>query len=282
MWSTLTSVFLLAGAVFVVFAGILTLNQSRLLYFPEQTLVATPADIGLSFKPLTIASSDGLKLSGWFIPAAQDRGVILFCHGNAGNISHRLESIALFHRLGYGVLIFDYRGYGRSEGRPDEEGTYLDAAAAWRHLVEEEGVDPSRIVLFGRSLGGAIAARLASQERAGAVILESTFTSVPDLAADLYPFLPVRLLCRFSYPTRRFVTGITSPLLVVHSPEDEIVPFAQGRAVFAAAPEPKHFLEISGSHNTGFLQSGLLYGKGIEDFLLKALGGQDELKTGIR
>lgn len=279
MWNTLTSIFLLAAAVFVIFTAVLALNQSRLLYFPSQTLVATPADIGLPFKPLTFASSDGLELSGWFVPAEEASGVILFCHGNAGNISHRLESIALFHRLGYGVLIFDYRGYGRSEGRPDEEGTYLDAAAAWRYLLEEEGIDPSRIVLFGRSLGGAIAARLASRERPGAVILESTFTSVPDLAAGLYPFLPVRLLCRFSYPTRQFATRITSPLLVIHSPEDEIVPYAQGRAVYAAASEPKRFLEISGSHNTGFLQTGRHYEEGLHDFLRKALGRQQEQKT---
>lgn len=149
-----------------------------------------------------------------------------FLHGNAGNISHRLDSLRIFHGLGLDVLILDYRGYGRSEGRPSEEGTYRDARAASRYLVEARGVAPERIVVFGRSIGAAIAAALAVEQRPAALILESGFTSVPDLAADLYPWLPARRLARLHYDTRARLPHVTVPVLIVHSRDDEIISFS--------------------------------------------------------
>ena len=196
--------------------------------------------------------------------------VVLFCHGNAGNISHRLESIALFHRLGLSVLIFDYRGYGDSEGKPDEQGTYRDARAAWRHLRELRGVAGDDIILFGRSLGAAVAAWLAARERPRAVILESAFTSAASLGAEHYPWLPVDLLLRHRYDTLARVSEIRAPLLVVHSRDDEIVPFHHGRALFDAAAEPKRLLEIRGGHNDGFLASGAVYRDALAAFLAAA------------
>ncbi|MDI5986513.1 alpha/beta hydrolase [Halomonas sp. M4R5S39] len=252
--------------------------QSRLLYLPHmgRDHVGTPADLGLAWEPVTLETGDGLSLDAWWIPADEPRASLLFFHGNAGNISHRLASIRQFHRLGLSVLILDYRGYGRSEGSPSEEGTARDARAGWRWLMEEAEASPGEIVLFGRSLGAAVAAELASaladESPPGAVILESPFRSVPKLAQRLYPFLPARWLVRFDYDTETYVTRIEAPLLVIHSREDEIIPFAEGQLVYAAAREPKRLLVIRGGHNTGFIDSEPDYSAGIDAFLSEEAG----------
>jgi fermentation-respiration switch protein FrsA (DUF1100 family) len=255
---------------YVLLLVALFLLQSCLIYHPDtptRAIVATPQSIGLAYEPVKIPTDDGLTLDAWFVPARNARGVLLFFHGNAGNISHRLQSIRLFNRLGLSTLILDYRGYGQSDGEPSEEGTYRDGQAAWRYLTERRGISPKKIVLFGRSLGGAIAAHAATQHQAGALILESAFTSVPDMAADIYWFLPVRWLTRFDYDTEAALASVTIPVMIIHSPDDQIVPFAHGRTLFAAAREPKQFLEISGGHNNGFLQSEQQYLTALEAFL---------------
>ncbi|MEN8200239.1 MAG: alpha/beta hydrolase [Thermodesulfobacteriota bacterium] len=244
--------------------------QGRLLYypdFPSRQVETLPSAVGLPYESVRLITGDTIHLDGWFIPVPEARGVILFCHGNAGNISHRLDSLLLFHKLGFSCLIFDYRGYGRSQGSPSEAGTYLDVDAAWKHLVESRGVAPERIVLFGRSLGAAVAAHQAAKNRPAALILESSFTSVPDMAAQLYPFLPARWLSRFDYDVRQQLQKIDCPLLVVHSRDDEIIPFSHGRALFAAARKPKDFLEIQGGHNEGFLVNSTSYSSKLEEFL---------------
>lgn len=265
----------LAGA-YLVAAALLYLCQRRLLYFPTRTIAATPDLWGLAYEEVWLRTSDGLKLNAWFVPAENPRAYLILCHGNAGNICHRIESLEIFHRLGLATLVFDYRGYGRSEGRPDEEGTYRDAEAAWDHLVGERGVEPERIVVFGRSLGGPVAARLAMEKTPGALILESTFTSGPDVAARLLPIFPARWLCRMKYPTAEFLRGVRCPVLVAHSPEDELIAWRFGLGVFEAAGEPKEFLEISGTHNEGFLTSGRTYVDGLDAFLRRRLVGGTE------
>ena len=262
---------------YAVLAAALFFYQPRLLYFPDmptRMVEATPRDIGLDFEPLTLATRDGEQLDAWFIPATQARGVLLFCHGNAGNIAHRLDSIRLFHELGLSVLIFDYRGYGHSSGRPTEQGTYLDVDSAWDYLVEKRAILPGQIILFGRSLGAAIAADLASRQGGAAVILESAFTSVPDIAATLYPWLPVRWLSRYRYDTEKKLADIHRPVLIVHSRDDEIIPFANGERLFVAAHEPKQLLELRGGHNDGFIISGKAYIEGLDSFLGHLPGGQ--------
>jgi fermentation-respiration switch protein FrsA (DUF1100 family) len=244
-------------------------RQAEMLYFPTRQIEATPENIGLSFDEVTIRTSDGLKIAAWYIPSPSERGVLLFCHGNAGNISHRLDSIRIFHNLGLSVLIFDYRGYGRSEGKPDEQGTYLDADAAWDYLVKVKGADPSRIVVFGRSLGSAVGAELALRHRPGALIIESGFCSVPDLGKKFFPHIPVRLISRFHYATIDKIGRIPVPKLFIHSPDDEIIPFEQGVRLFEKAGEPKEFLKITGGHNEGFLLSGERYTAGLEQFISK-------------
>ena len=263
-------VIIIAG-VYVAFAGFLFIFQSSYVYYPERILSTEPGSIGLSFENVSFETTDGLKLSGWFIPCEGARGVILFCHGNAGNISHRLDSIQIFHQLGLDVFIFDYRGYGQSGGKPSESGTYRDADAAWRYLVEERRVNPNKIIIFGRSLGGAVAAWQARSHTPGALILESTFTSVPDIAAKLYPYLPVKLMSRFKYDTEGYLEGVNCPVLIVHSPNDEMMPFSHGQRLFETAKEPKEFLEISGSHNEGFITSGKRYEEGLNAFISEYL-----------
>ena len=263
-------VIIIAG-VFAAVAGYLFVFQSNYVYYPGRTLSTDPGDIGLSFENISFETTDGVKLSGWFIPCDSPRGVILFCHGNAGNISHRLDSIQIFHRLGLGVFIFDYRGYGQSEGKPSESGTYRDVEAAWQYLVEERQVIPDKIIVFGRSLGGAIAAWQARSHKPGALILESTFTSVPNLAAELYPYLPVKLLSRFKYDTEVYLEGVHCPVLIVYSPDDEMMPYRHGQRLFEVAKEPKEFLEISGSHNEGFINSGKRYEEGLNTFISEFL-----------
>jgi len=263
-------VIIIAG-VYIAFAGYLFIFQSSYIYYPERNLVTDPSNIGLSFENISFETADGLKLFGWFIPCEGVRGVILFCHGNAGNISHRLDSIQIFHRLGLAVFIFDYRGYGQSEGKPTESGTYRDVEAAWQYLVEERRLNREKIIVFGRSLGGAVAAWEARSSKPGALILESAFTSIPDIAAKIYPYLPVKLLSRFKYDTEGYLEEVNCPVLVVHSPNDEMMPYKHGQRLFEVAKEPKEFLEISGSHNEGFITSSRYYEEGFDAFISRYL-----------
>jgi pimeloyl-ACP methyl ester carboxylesterase len=196
----------IALLVYLGLAAIIFFRQSSFVFQPEMDrgYGANPSAIGLDYTSLKLRTVDGETLDGWHVPAAtarEKRGLVLFFHGNAGNISHRLDYVRMFRDLGLATLIIDYRGYGRSSGTPSEEGSYLDAEAAWQHATKVLGYAPDRIVIFGESLGGAVAAQLAEGHRPGALILASTFTSVPDLGAELYPWLLVRLLARIHYDT---------------------------------------------------------------------------------
>ncbi len=254
---------------YALLVALLYLTQGRMLYLsniPGRDLTATPADIGLAYEDVSLETSDGVMLHGWFVPAGTSR-VLLFFHGNAGNISHRLESIRQFRSLGLSVFIIDYRGYGRSGGRTTEAGIDRDADAAWRHLTDERGVRADDIVIFGRSLGGSVAARLAAREKPLGLIVESSFTSVPDVAQELYPWLPARWLSRLKHATRDHVRKVRCPVLVIHSQDDEIIPFHHGEAIYAAAPEPRTLLRLRGLHNDAFLRDGRTYTLGLQAFL---------------
>lgn len=253
------------GLVLYLFAA-----QSSLIYFPDlptRTVEATPAAIGLPFEALTLPTEDGEQLSGWYIPAREPRATLLYLHGNGGNIGHRLDPIAVFNRIGLDVLIIDYRGYGDSTGRPSEEGTYADALAAWRFLTVTRGIPPQRIVLFGESLGGAVAAWLAAREQPAGLMLYASFTSVPDMAQALYPLLPARWLARYRYDTRAALADGASPLLILHSRDDELIPFSHGEALLAAARAPKGLVELEGGHNDALLVSRERYAAAVDRFL---------------
>jgi len=245
------------GAVLVL----VFLFQSHLVFFPGtgREAVVTPQSYGLRFESVQIRTADGETLDAWWVPAEAARGVVLFFHGNAGNISHRLDYIQMFHRLRYTTLIVDYRGYGKSTGTPSEAGTYRDAEAAWEYLRHARMARPQNVVIAGESLGAAVATWLAAEvslttgEGPRAVLLFSTFTSVNDLGAQVYWFLPVRLLSRIGYDNEANLKRIRAPVFIAHSRDDDIVPYAHGKRLYEAANEPKTFLEMRGGHNDGFI-----------------------------
>ncbi|OGS96347.1 MAG: lysophospholipase [Gallionellales bacterium RIFCSPLOWO2_02_FULL_57_47] len=265
MWNIL-------GVLAAAYGGLslwLLVFQSNLVFYPEidREVAATPALAKLQYEDIHLKTADGIDLHGWYVPAPQPRGTVLFLHGNAGNISHRLDSIEMFYRLGYSTLIFDYRGYGNSGGKPTEQGTYRDAEAAWRYLTEQRHIPECRIVLFGESMGGAVAAWMAARQNPAALVISSGFTSVPDLGQQLYPYLPVRLLARIRYDTRESLRSVTAPVLIAHSKADDIIPYEHGRALFAAANPPKQFLDLAGGHNDGFIFMRETWVKALGDFL---------------
>ena len=244
-----------------------------LVFIPSSELVYNPSAIRLSFEDVTFTASDGVELHGWWIPAPEARATLLFFHGNAGNISHRLDSIKIFHDLRLSVFIFDYRGYGQSQGKPSIKGTDLDAIAAWRWLTEDKKIPPNKIVVFGRSLGGAVAVELMRSAMPGALILESTFSSLASMAPLAFILLPVaRLVTWDAWDSAKTATEITVPTLCIHSPVDEIVPYRQGRRLFDAVAGEKMFVDINGSHNSGFLESYDIYFSALGKFLTKHFG----------
>lgn len=265
--------------ILFVYLGLLALlyfKQASLVFLPEmdRDFRASPSSIGLPFSPLKLATADGESLDTWYVPAdarQPARGLVIFFHGNAGNIAHRLDYLRMFHDLGLATLIIDYRGYGRSSGSASEAGTYLDAEAAWRQATQTLGFAADRIILFGESLGGGVATRLAVDHRPGALVLASTFTSVPDLGAELYPLLPVRLLARIQYDNLTRLRQVGCPVLVMHSRDDDIIPFAHGQRLYEAARTPKHFIELSGGHNEGFVFARQDWIRQLDGFLREAL-----------
>lgn len=261
---------LVAGG-YAALTSLMYVFQERIVFQPSARLVGDPSHIGLDYEDVRLHTEDDERLHGWWVPRTAARGTILFFHGNAGNISGRLETIRMLHGLEMNVLIIDYRGYGESTGVPTEQGLYRDAEAAWKHLISERGIDTSRIVIHGRSLGGGPSVWLAERVTAGALILEATFTSVPDAGAHHYPYLPVRLLARVKFDNLAGLGRCRTPLLVVHSEEDLVVPYAHGRRLFTAASEPKEFLALSGGHANAFMGSNEAYASTLDRFLHRTL-----------
>lgn len=258
-------------AVLLVLAGLQVaplLFEKKLIYFPFADHELTPSELGLPYDDVWLRAEDDVRLHGWFLPVPEAAFVVLLFHGNAGNISHRLDRTLLLHsKLQSSVFLFDYRGYGKSEGSPDEEGTYQDGRAAYRYLIER-GFAPDRILLFGESLGAAVAVQIAREHEAAALILESPFTSIPDMARAVYPFLPLGQLVRTRYDSLGKIAEVRMPLLILHGTRDGTVPFEQGERLFQAASEPKRFHAIPGAgHNDTFLVGGEEYWEAWAGFL---------------
>lgn len=229
------------------------LLERRTLFFPLQDMEFSPKDVGLEFEEVNFWAKDKTKLSGWWIPHKKARFTILFCHGNAGNISHRLEKILFFHQLNCNVFIFDYRGYGKSQGRPSEKGLYQDVQAAYDYLLGK-GIKESDIIGYGESLGGAVVVELASKNKLAGLVVDSSISSAKDMAKTIFPFLP-----HWTFASRldsvSKIRNIHIPKLIIHSLNDEIVPFEQGKKLYDSAAGPKEFLAIRGGHNSGFFES---------------------------
>jgi fermentation-respiration switch protein FrsA (DUF1100 family) len=267
----LQSVLFIVITVWVSLCLLIYFFQDKLIYFPHKKIEVTPAAISLQHEDITLVTNDSVQLNAWWIPHPDSRATLLFFHGNAGNISHRLNSIDIFHQLGLSVFIIDYRGYGKSTGTPSEQGTYIDAETAWNYLVKEKNIPPENIIIFGRSLGGAVAAALAEKHSSLALIVESSFASITDIGKHYYPYLPTRLLARIKYSTISRMPNIKAPVLIIHSTEDDIIPYKNGKLLYEAAKEPKSFLQINGDHNNGFMLSDEKYIRGINKFLTDIL-----------
>ncbi len=263
------------GAVALLVVALLALmfaRQEALVFFPGRTLAATPADAGLAFEDVELATADRVRLHGWWIPAGDPTGrAVIVCHGNAGTVAERLDHARLFHRLDLGVLLFDYRGYGRSEGRPSEIGTYHDMDAAVAFLGTR-GIPAASTVYFGESLGGAVAIEAATRHRPAAVVVESTFTSIAAMARVHYPFVPGFLVTRVRYDSLARVAALRCPLLVLHSPDDEIVPYAMAERLLGAAPGPKRLVRLAGGHNDGGVTASASAQAALREFLAAAFG----------
>ena len=244
--------------------------ERQLVYFPDKTHLRTPASVGLEFEDVRLTAADGVRLHAWWVPGRGPNTVLMF-HGNAGNISFRLGELALFtSRLRVGVFLIDYRGYGLSEGRPSERGTRLDADAAARHLLRDRGVDPKHLIYFGRSLGGAVATQLATRRPPAALILESALPSVMRMTRASYPWLApmVNPLFLTRYDTLRSLRLVRSPVFVAHGDQDETIPFALGREVFAAAGDPKVWYPVAGAgHNDITVVGGVPYFDALNEFI---------------
>jgi fermentation-respiration switch protein FrsA (DUF1100 family) len=234
--------------------------ESFFIFLPETHLDATPDERTMGYKEVYFPSEDGERLHGWFFPLKGECPVILFCHGNAGNISHRLENVRLLLREKLQVFLFDYRGYGRSSGTPSERGIYLDGLAAYDYLVEKERIPRANIIPFGRSLGAAVAIEISLKREAKSLITESAFTSTRDVARTTALFFPVSYLLPAHYNNLKKIGRVAVPKLIIHGKADEIIPFSMGLMLFEAAEAPKYFLPLEGAgHNDTFIVGGRSY-----------------------
>ncbi len=255
LWKVLKrmTIFILCG-VAVVYLGLCVwvyANQGKLIYFPESALTQVPSDIRLTYDEVRVTAADGVSLLGWHIriPPERRKGVVLYFHGNAGNISDRLSIAEMYAAMGYDLVLAGYRGYGSSKGAPTEKGLYLDAQTYWNYLTVLEGVAASRITIHGSSLGGGPASWLAARVDCHALIMESTFSSMVDQGRSVYPYLPISLICNQKFESYKRIGKVTAPVLVLHSPDDEYIPESLSRKLFNFATEPKTYKKTFGSHN---------------------------------
>ncbi len=258
-------------ALYVALVALVYLGQERMVYFPQRDIGWTPAAMDAPYEDVWMTTSDGVRIHGWFIPAPNARGTVLYFHGNGNNISGSMWDATAAYRLGLNGFFVDYRGYGQSEGTPSEQGLYADAEAAWRHLTDERGISPDEIIIMGQSLGGGVASWLAQQHTPAALVLMSTFTSAVDLGAETYPILPVHLLARNRYPTIERLPDIDALVLITHARGDRVIPFVHSERLYAAAQEPKTLLELEGGHDRGFMALYEQRPEDLETFLTAVL-----------
>jgi fermentation-respiration switch protein FrsA (DUF1100 family) len=263
---------------YILFLVVLRLTESRMLYVPgaSRTLLPPPADLGLGITRVELTASDGVRLVSWVMPADGGSGYwLLICHGNAGNISEagRPYHYAGLRALGLSLFAFDYRGYGESEGKPTEQGLYRDADSAYRYLRDTLGVPERRIVVFGHSLGSAVAVELVSRAPAAGLVLDGALTSVVERAQELFPFAPVRWVAANKYPSIKRIGRLTLPKLFLHAQGDEVIPFAHGRRLFEAAAPPKRFVSLRGGHGNAFEVDSAAYFGAIGRFVAELGGG---------
>ena len=243
--------------------------EQKSLYYPDKEIFLTPANLGIAFEEIDFETADNQLLNGWFVPAKDAEVTILYCHGNAGNIYHRLHKVEFFHGMGVNFFIFDYRGYGKSSGSPSEKGLYKDVQAAYDYITSRSDIDKNKIVMYGKSLGGPVAADLCLHRKTCALILEGSFASVTLRAQELYPILPMKLLITQKYNALDKVKNIHIPKLIAHGREDEVINFRHGEILFNVAAEPKQFLPFDGGHNDDVYVTSDAYKKILQKFFIK-------------
>lgn len=264
----------IAGIIYALACVLLYVFQEKLIYVPFAELARTPAAVLPHYEDVWLETRDGAQLHGWFVSASTPAApYVIFFHGNAGNMAGRVPVLEYHHRLEHHVLMIDYRGFGQSSGEPSEAGTAMDALTAWNYLTDKQGASPERIVIHGRSLGAAVALQLARQVQAAAVILESPFTSLPDVASDVYPLFPVRWLARIQYPNLEAVRALDTPILVAHSPDDDLIPYSHGQDIADARPGIE-LLNLAGDHNSGSIVWERRYDQTVKDFIHKHTAGR--------
>ena len=249
-------------------------RQFSYMYEPDRDVHVTPRAINVAYDDVRIKTDDGEVIAGWYVPLfdrnADDQlagSTVLVCHGNAGNLSDRLDLIMIFHKLNMDVFIYDYRGFGDSTGKPSEDGTYRDALAAWNYLTGAKGLDSGSILVYGRSLGGAVATWLAAEVRAPALVLEATFTSAVDVAKERFPLFPADKFCRYKYRSIDLLPHIKCPVVVAHCKEDRVIRYKHGRRLFEVANKPKLFVELDAAHASG-LEVDVEYQRALRKFLI--------------
>ena len=263
---------LLSFFIFWVFIFVyLRYYEKKQIYFPSRDIMVTPLDLGMGYEDVFFNTQDGLKLHAWFVPAQNPKATLLFCHGNAGNISHRVDVIQIFQKLNLNVLIFDYRGYGKSQGVPGEQGLYKDAQAAYDYLAKHKDVRAEKIVIYGKSIGANVAINLAADMKTNILIADSGFTSAYEMGKRLFPFLPIKWIITIKYDALEKIKQVRAAKLIIHSPDDELIPFDMGRRLFETANQPKQFFQAQGTHNEGILIYAQEYRQKIDEFLGKYL-----------
>jgi hypothetical protein len=260
---------LIYTVLFCIFIfGYVRYIEVRSIFYPMKAIEATPKDIGLEYEDIYFDTEDGLRLNAWLIKSPRAKSTLILFHGNAGNISHRLEKILILRQIGLNVFIIDYRGYGKSQGRPSEEGIYKDSRAAYDYLMSRKDINRYKIISFGSSLGGAVAIDLATNRDVACLVVDSSFTSARDMGKKFYPYIP-SFLFRTKFDSVNKVKTIKSAKFFIHSINDEIVPFEFGQKLYEIASEPKEFLKILGGHNTGFFESRDLIVERLRNYLQK-------------
>jgi len=243
------------------------LFQSKMIFLPSTNLLITPEKAGLKAEDVWLETEDAEKLHGWYFPNNENEYVVVLSHGNAGNISNRIDIAKFLQQAGFSVLIYDYRGYGQSSGRPGEKGFYTDINAVIEYLKEDKNYTESHMIMYGRSMGGAVASYAAKSYNVGGLVLDSAFKNIESMVRDLYPFIPSSM-ARYEFPTLNYLRQVSGiPVMIMHSPNDSIVDISHGKSLFGMANEPKMFVELRGGHNDNFHASVDIHAKKWREFL---------------
>lgn len=270
-WPKALALFLLIGGLYYA----LRQYEQHMLYAPDVAVSDTPEKIGLPFEAVEFTTADGIVLHGWYVPAESDAAsttntapaTLLFLRGNAGNMSHSLDRLRVFHDLGLNVLIFDYRGFGQNDGTPSEKGLALDALAAYFYAIHKRHVPPGRLILYGETLGAAVGINLATKVPAAGLITEAAFSSAVEMARRAQPSVPWDLLLYDKYDSWTKIRSVRMPLLLIHSDEDEMIPYRESQRLYANAVAPKELVQLHGSHDDGFVHSFEIYTEKINTFV---------------